>query len=486
MDDIELCYTPATRLAELIRRKELSPVELANVVLERIDRLNPRLNAFLTVTGELALQQAREAEQRALRDELRGPLDGIPVSIKDLEPVAGVRNTFGSKFFENNVALEDGVVASRLRLAGSVILGKTNTPNFGHKDMCDNLLGPPCRNPWRLDRTSGASSGGAGAAVAAGLGPVAHGSDGAGSIRIPAALCGVFGLKPSLGRVPYWPTTDLWAARSHNGPMTRTVRDAALLLQVMAGPDPRDPLSIDAPPENYLAACDGDLKGKRVVWSEDFGYAAVDPEVRRVAAAAARRFAELGCTVEERDPGWSDPDAFHRVIYEVSVAARHIDRATERPEWIEPSVMEMIDHVRAVTAIEHGQALIARTGFQEEARRFFDSCDLLLTPQMPVGAWSVERGPDQIDGRSTPSMFHRLPFTYPFNLTGQPAASVPCGFTSEGLPVGLQIVGPWHAEALVLRAAAAFEALQPWAQQRPPLEAATEEVGASSAPAFRS
>ena len=177
-----------------------------------------------------------------------GPLDGIPYSIKDLEPTAGIRTTYGSKFFEQNVPAEDGAVAARLRASGGVLLGKTNTPHFGYKDMCDNLLGPPCRNPWNLARTSGASSGGAGSAVAAGLGPLAHGSDGSGSIRIPSALCGIFGMKPSLGRVPYWPSQDLWNARSHNGPMTRTVRDGALLLQVMAGPDPRDPLSIDTPP----------------------------------------------------------------------------------------------------------------------------------------------------------------------------------------------------------------------------------------------
>src|SRR5437879_6662005 len=210
--------------------------------------------------------------------------------------------------------------------SGGVLLGKTNTPHFGHKDMCDNLIGPPCRNPWERDRTSGGSSGGAGAAVAAGLGPVAHGSDGAGSIRIPSALCGVFGLKPSFGRVPYWPSADLWAARSHNGPMARTVRDAALLLGAMAGPDSRDPLTIDAAPEDYVAACAGDLKGLRVVWSADLGYAAVDTEVRRVAEAAARRFAALGCSLEERDPGWPDPDAFHRVIYEVGVAAGPAER----------------------------------------------------------------------------------------------------------------------------------------------------------------
>jgi Asp-tRNA(Asn)/Glu-tRNA(Gln) amidotransferase A subunit family amidase len=470
----ELCFTPATELGRLIRSRALSPVELAEAVLARIARLNPKLNAYLTVTADLARAQARAAEERARRGELRGPLDGIPYSVKDLEPTAGVRTTFGSKCFEAHVPEADGVAAARLKATGAVLLGKTNTPSFGHKDSCDNLLGPPCRNPWKLDRTSGASSGGAAAAVAAGLGPLAHGTDGAGSIRIPSALCGVFGLKPSFGRVPYHPNPDYWAARSHIGPLTRTVRDAALLLQAMAGPDPRDPLSIDGPPEQYLAACDGDLKGLRVVWSADLGYAAVDPEVRRIAEASARRFADLGAELETRAPGWPDPTAFHRVIYEVHVGARQIERARAHPEWIEPSLQEMIDFGAGLSALDHAQALLARSAFFDRVRGFFERCDLLLTPQMPVPAWSAEpgprQGPPEIDGRPTPTMHHRLEFTFPFNLTGQPAASVPCGFTRDGLPVGLQIVGRWHADLLVLRAAAGFEAVQPWASARPPLD----------------
>jgi len=251
VDKTELCFTPATELGRLVRSRELSPVEVLDAILDRIERVNPIINAFLTVTPEIARRQATASQARALRGELLGPLDGIPYSVKDLELTAGVRTTFGSKWFENNVPTEDSVAPGRLKAAGGALLGKTNTPNFGYKDMCDNFLGPPCRNPWRLDRTSGASSGGAAAAVAAGLGPVAHGSDGAGSIRIPAALSGVFGFKPSFGRVPYHPSTDYWAGRSHIGPLARTVRDAALLLNVMAGADPRHRLSICTPPQGY-------------------------------------------------------------------------------------------------------------------------------------------------------------------------------------------------------------------------------------------
>ena len=473
VDATELCFTPATELSRLIAARELSPMELAEAALARIDRLNPVLNAYLTVTADLAREQARAAEERARRGARRGPLDGIPYSLKDLEPTAGVRTTYGSKWFERNVPAEDGAVAGRLKAAGGVLLGKTNTPHFGYKDMCDNLLGPPCRNPWNLERTSGASSGGAGAAVAAGLGPVAHGSDGAGSIRIPAALCGIFGLKPSYGRVPYHPSADYFATRSHNGPMARTVRDAALLLGAMAGPDHRDPLTIDAPPEDYLAACEGDLAGLRVAWSPDLGYGLVDPEVREIAERAARRFADFGCALEAPEIDWPDPRDFHRTIYEVSVAARQVERAAERPDWIEPTLLRMIVNAGQVSAIAHARALLARTAFYDAVRRFFDDYDLLLTPQMPVGAWSCAPGPDEgvheIGGRPAPTMFDRLPFTYPFNLTGQPALSVCNGFDNAGLPLSLQIVGRCFDEAMVLRIGHAYERTTPWRGRRPQL-----------------
>jgi Asp-tRNA(Asn)/Glu-tRNA(Gln) amidotransferase A subunit family amidase len=471
VNDTDLCFTPATDLRRLLQSHDLSPVELAKIVLERIEKANPVIHAFLTVSADFALVQAKAAEDRLMRNAPLSPLDGIPYSIKDLEPTAGIRTTFGSKWFENNVPSEDGAVAGRLRQAGGILLGKTNTPHFGYKDMCDNLLGPPCRNPWKLDRTSGASSGGAGAAVAAGLGPVAQGSDGGGSIRIPAAHCGIFGLKPSFGRVPYHPNPDYWAARSHMGPMTRTVRDAAMLLNVMAGPDARDPLSISEQPDDYVRACDGGVTSFRIGWSPDLGHAAVDPEIRSISERAAQRFADLGCTVDAPVLNWPDPTEFHRTIYEVGIASRLADRARERPDWIEPTLMQIILRGSATSAVDHGKALLARGALYHAVQRFFESYDLLVTPTMPVAAWSAEPGPDEgpreIGGRPTPTMFDRIPFTYPFNLTGHPAASVPCGFTNDGVPVGLQIVGRHHADSTVLRAAAAFESIQPWAQYRP-------------------
>jgi len=465
-DGNELCFTPALELARRIRARELSPVELLEAVLARVEAVDSQVHAFVTVDAEGARAAAREAEAAVARGDELGALHGLPVSVKDLEPVAGLRLTLGTRFHEHDVAGADGPSAGRLRAAGAILFGKTNTPAFGHKDMCDNLLMPATRNPWALDRTSGASSGGAGAAVAAGVGPLAHGTDGAGSIRIPAALCGVFGLKPSFGRVPNWNAADLWNSRSHAGPMTRTVRDAALLLGAMAGPDPRDPLSIDGPREDYLAACEGGVRGLRVAWSADLGYAPVDPEVRRLTEAAARRFELLGCHVEAADPGWDHPGPWHAAIYRAGLAARVGPLADQRPEWIDESLARVIELGRAVTELLAAYA--ARSRFYQQACAFMARFDLLLTPAMACGAWSWERPPAEIDGKPVQQVAGgRWPLMYPFNLTGWPAAAVPCGFTAEGLPVGLQIVAPWHRDAVCLRAAAAYEEAAPWADRRP-------------------
>ena len=467
----ELCFMPATELARRIRRRELSPVELLDAVLARVEAVDSRVHAFVTIDADRARAAAREAEAAVGADGASlGPLHGLPVSVKDLEPVAGMRLTFGTRFYEDNVPAFDGTAAARLRAAGALLFGKTNTPAFGHKDMCDNLLMPATRNPWALDRTSGASSGGAGAAVAAGMGPLAHGTDGAGSIRIPAALCGVFGLKPSYGRVPHWPASDLWGGRSHPGPMARTVRDAALLLGAMAGPDARDPLSIDAPPEDYVAECDGGVAGLRVAWSADLGYAPVEPEVRRLTEAVARCFERLGCHVEAADPAWDHPGPWHAVIYRANIAARLRPLVEQRPEWIDESLARVIELGREVTADELLGAHASRTRFYDQARAFMEGYDLLLTPAMACGAWSWERPPAEIDGQPVQQVAGgRWPLMYPFNLTGWPAASVPCGFTAEGLPVALQIVAPWHQDSRCLRAAAALEEAMPWADRRPEL-----------------
>jgi Asp-tRNA(Asn)/Glu-tRNA(Gln) amidotransferase A subunit family amidase len=458
----DLIWRSALELRRLIRQRELSPVELLAAVLGQVERVDGQVHAFVTLDADRARGAARAAEAQPGD----GLLHGLPVSIKDLEPTAGLRTTYGSRFFAEYMPEQDGLLTERVKAAGGIVFGKTNTPAWGHRDMCDNLVAATTRNPWLLDRTPGGSSGGAGAAVACGMGPLAHGTDGAGSIRIPSSLCGVFGFKASYGRVPNWPAQDYWVARTHAGPMTRTVRDAALLLQAIAGPDRRDPTSIDAPPYGYLEACEGDLSGLRVAWSADFGYARVDADVRRVAEAAARRFEELGCRVEAVDPGWDDPAPWARTLWHASMAHRQGQRYRERPEWFEASLAEQVEAGLRLTAEELGAALLARSAFYEQARRFMDGYDLLLTPQMPCTAWPVDGYPT-IEGQPAADIFARVPFTFPFNMTGWPAASLPCGVDSAGLPIGLQVVGPWRRDDLVLRASAAFEALQPWAQSRP-------------------
>ena len=466
-----LAFTPALELSELIEGRRLSPVELTEALLTEIDRRNPALRAFLTVLHDGALVEARAAERRALDGTRLSAMDGIPYTIKDLEATAGIRTTMGSKWFEDQVPAADTAVVERLRATGGVLLGKTNTPAFGYKVKGDNLLGEPCVNPWDPGRTAGGSSSGAAAGVAAGLGPLALGSDGAGSIRVPASFCGVVGFKPSFGRVPDHPSRFYWSAFSHNGPITRTVRDAALMLGRMAGPDDRDPLTIDAVPDDYVAACDGDIDGLRVAVSADLGYAPVDPEVRDLFMRAAACFEELGCDVEEMDPGWDDPAPFFKLFYAVVHAAHHAERARARPDWTEPSLHELIAEGERPSAVEHDQANMARSAFYDQALRFSRSYDLLLTPTMPETAWYATNEPHElppeVNGVPTPHPLDHVPFTFPFNVTGQPAISVPCGLTAAGLPVGLQIVGGWHADSLVLRAAACFEAARPWAALRP-------------------
>lgn len=471
MDTTDLCFTPATELAGLIRRKEVSPVEVTEAVLARIDRLNPRLGAYCTVTAERALADARAAEDAVLRGEPLGALHGVPISIKDLTITKGVRTTRGSRLYADTVPDEDAPVVERVKAAGAIILGKTNTPEFGWKGDSDNQVFGPTYNPWDRSRTltAGGSSGGAGAAVAAGLGPLALGTDGAGSIRIPASFCGIVGLKQQLWRVPTYPASSV-ETLAHTGPMTRTVRDAALLLNVIAGPDERDRLSLPAAGIDWLAECEGGVAGLRVAWSSDLGYAVTDPEVAGIAGRAARRFADdLGCTLDEDHPGFADPRKAELILFYAGVAANTAGLSPERRALLDPALAQSLEEETAgLTALDYVQANTVRQAVWEATRRFFARYDLLLTPTMAVPPFRAgEEGPVEIGGKGV-GRLGWTPFTYPFNLSGNPALTVPAGFTEAGLPVGLQIVGRRYDEATVLRAGAAFEAAQPWAQARPP------------------
>ncbi len=465
----ELAYVSAVDLGRRFRERTISPVEVTDTLLERIERLNPTLNSFITVTHDVARRQAREAEAALARGETDPPLLGIPLSLKDMLPTKGIRTTSGSALERDSVPDFDAPVAERVYEAGAVLLGKTNTPEQGWKGATSNLLMEPARNPWNLEKTPGGSSGGASAALAAGLGPLAHGSDGAGSIRIPAAFSGVFGLKPSCGLVPAWPTSRV-GPLSHQGPMARTVRDAALLLGALAGADARDRFSFGERGTDYVAATEGGIEGLRVAFSPDLGFASVEPEVAELVAQAAQSFEALGCNVEEVSPDLADPWPALDVIWATAHAGPHVDDLDEVRDQMDPGRVAVIERGLRASGVDVARAHTAMAETVDVLRTFMEPFDLLLTPTLPITAFDAgDDHPGAVAGKPTDHLSW-TPFTYPFNITGQPAASVPCGFASDGLPVGLQIVGRWRDDGSVLRAAAAYEEAQPWAHLRPPLD----------------
>ena len=466
----ELAFTAAWRLSELIRQRELSSIELTRHLLERIERHNPKLNAFLTVSADEAVAASERAQDQLMRGEDLGALHGIPLSIKDLVATEGIRTTRGSRIYQDDVPKQDDILVERIRAAGAIILGKTNTPEFGHRGTTENLLGDACRNPWNLELTAGGSSGGAAAALAAGLGPLATGSDGGGSIRIPAAFCGVFGIKPTQGRVPrLYATPGGWGMFSQNGPMGRDVRDVAVLLQVMSGPDPRDPSSIRDDAPDFLRSLTGDIRGLHIAWSPDYGYAAVAPDVREAAEQAAKSFEGLGAHVEEATPsidGSRIRDLFRTVFIGDYVANYGHLLETHREE-LTPLLREWMEEAREWRADRVLKALRELEWHRYRMAQFFDTYDLLLSPTLAVDAFPIESWPDKIDGQSVDPYWGFTPFTCPVNMSWGTAASVPCGFSRNGLPIGLHIVGDQGHEELVLRACAAFEAAHPWANQIP-------------------
>jgi aspartyl-tRNA(Asn)/glutamyl-tRNA(Gln) amidotransferase subunit A len=464
-----IAYLSASELGKLYSARALSPVEVTRAILEQIDRLNPELNAFTVITPELALEQASLAE-RAYAAGDAPPLAGIPTSIKDLTPTRGIRTARGSLIDPDWVPDEDAPVVERLYAAGAVMLGKTNTPELGWKGDSGNRVFGPSFNPWNLAKTPGGSSGGAAAAVAAGLGPLAQGSDGAGSIRIPAAFCGIFGFKQSFGLVPQYPPSAV-GDLSHLGPMTRTVRDAAMMLNAMAGADARDRLSWSSGID-YTRDLDAGVSGLRIAWSPTLGYAQVATDVLELTEQAAMTFSELGCQVEHVDPDLPDPANILDVMWSGAMAGYFRGRLDDVGHLLDPGLLAVIERTASLSAADMAHALQQRNTYYTGMREFmhFRRYDLMLTPTLPVTAFTA--GLDEPDGwqRATLAPLDWTPFTFPFNLTGQPAATVPCGFDRDGLPVGLQIVGRWRDDSTVLRAAAAFESARPWTTFRPPLD----------------
>lgn len=469
---VDLCFTPAGDLLAAFRARTLSPVEVTRAILDRIGQLNPKLNAYLTVDTEGALASARAAEAAYLAGNA-GPLAGVPISVKDLANTRGLRTTHGSLAYKDNVPEEDAISVSRLRAAGAVFTGKTNTPEFGSLPTNENRLGDPAHNPWDLGRTPGGSSGGAAAAVASGLGPIGTGSDFGGSIRIPAAMCGVFGFKPTLGRIAIDTRFNLTGDYfSHEGPISRTVADAALFMDVCAGPDPRDRFSQHGAPPAFAANLEKLPHGLRLAWSPDLGYREADREYADSCERAAHAFAAVAGSITHAQPegaedgvaGWGLAGAAAG-YNEARVAFNkaHSDLLTgivrqglDRPE--RTSLKEFFDAAQKVRA------------WRQSMDTFFDSHDLLLTPTLPVAAIPVDAREIVINGERKPNVFGLINYTAPFNATGQPVASVPCGYTSSGLPVALQIAGRFGEDLLVLQAARAFEQALPWADRRPPLD----------------
>lgn len=452
----------AADMVRLYRRRALSPVEVTRDILDRIARFNPLINAFVFFDSESALAAARRSEARWIRNEPMGVLDGVPVTIKDNIWVKEWPTRKGSMTTDASPAEADAPAVARMREHGAIFLGKTTLPEFGWIGACHSPLTGVTRNPWKLDRTTGGSSGGAAAAALHNLGSLHLGTDGAGSIRIPSAFSGVFGIKPSYGRVPAYPASP-FTALAHQGPMTRNVGDAALMLSVIAEPDERDMTAWNTRAPDFRIGLDDGVRGLRIAWSPRLGYVKeLHPEIEAATAAAARVFADLGAIVEEADPGFAEPIEAIRTIWG-AVSATIMDAVPPRErDKMDPDLLNVAEDGRRYTLSDYLSAYNSRSDLANAMARFHQRYDLLLTPQMPIPALEAGRV-TPADGRFGEEWINWSPYTYPFNMTQQPAASVPCGFTSDGLPIGLQIVGPARCDHLVLRAARAFESLQPFA-----------------------
>jgi aspartyl-tRNA(Asn)/glutamyl-tRNA(Gln) amidotransferase subunit A len=455
----DLWALTATELVDAFRKKTLSPVEVTAAVLKRIEALNPVFNAFNLVAAQEALQQAKASEARWLSGQPRGLLDGVPVSIKDLILTKGWPTLRGSKTIDSKGPWNDDAPATaRLREHGAVLLGKTTTPEFGWKGVCDSPLTGITRNPWNKAKTPGGSSGGAAAAVASGMGPLAVGTDGGGSIRIPCAFTGLFGIKASFGRVPAWPLSPFGTV-AHVGPMTRSVADAALMLNVLALPDARDWHALPFEPRDWRTGLDQGVADLRIAYSPDLGYAKVDAEVAAIVKNAVQVLQDLGAKVEEKTPGFEDPAALFMTHWFSGAAFLLKGIAKDKHKLIDPGLLEMAAQGEKVTAHDFLDAQLKRGALGAHMNLFHRDYDLLVTPTLSIAAFDA--GKEVADKMLQSRWTDWTPFTFPFNLTQQPAASIPCGLTKAGLPVGLHLVGPRYADALVLRAARAFETVRP-------------------------
>jgi aspartyl-tRNA(Asn)/glutamyl-tRNA(Gln) amidotransferase subunit A len=459
MDSLE--WATATELVTAYRAREASPVEVTQAALDTIESGDADINAWCLVDAESALNAARVSEARWLSGEPLGIADGVPTSIKDLMLTRGWPTLRGSQLIteQSNDWSEDAPAVARLRENGAVLLGKVTSPEFGWKGVTHGPLTGVTRNPWDHTKTSGGSSGGSAAAVAAGMGAWSVGTDGGGSVRIPASFTGVVGLKPTYGVIPLYPASP-FGTLAHAGPLTRSVADAALMLDVLAAPDPRDWSALAPPTTSFSAGLHNGVRGLKIAFSSNLGYGTNDPEVEAAVRAAVEVLQYLGAEVTEIDLGWSDPvDAYH-VLWFAGAAKVLEPFGTAALDDIDPGLRASLDRHANFSASDFLDATAVRMKLGHDMGLLHEQYDVLLTPTLPITAF--EAGVDVPAGSASPDWTSWTPYSYPFNLTQQPAITVPCGFTSENLPVGLQIVGPRHADARILQVAAAYEAAAQW------------------------
>lgn len=466
----DLCYTPATELVRMIRRKDVSVTEVMEAHLAQVDRVNPAVNAIVTYHPDQALDGARQADEAIARNEARGPLFGLPIAHKDLVLTKGVRTTYGSPIFRDFVPGQDELIVERLKQAGAISFGKTNVPEFGAGSQTFNPVFGATLNPYDTSRTCGGSSGGAAVALACGMLPIADGSDMGGSLRNPANFCNVVGLRSAPGRVPRWPSVNGWGRLSVQGPMARTVADAALMLSAIAGPDPRAPLAIREPGQTFAMPLERDFKGVAVAWSMDFGGLPVDPEVTTAIEAKRGVFEDLGMTVKPDQPDFAEADEVFKTLRAWSFIQGYGDLLETHRDQIKDTVIWNLEAGFALTGPQVARAEVDRTTLYHRVRRFMEHHDFMVFPVSQVSPFDVNTPyPTEIDGVQMKTYIDWMKSCYYVTVTGLPAISVPCGFTSSGLPVGLQIVGRHEDELGVLQLAHAFEqATHTW-KRRPPV-----------------
>jgi aspartyl-tRNA(Asn)/glutamyl-tRNA(Gln) amidotransferase subunit A len=460
----DLTMMSATEMVASYRKKRVSPVAVIRAVLDRIQAYNDALNAFCLVDEEYAMASAKAAEDRWQKGKPIGLVDGVPTTIKDTYLVKGWPARRGSLTSPDDPCEEDAAAPARLREHGAVLIGKTTTPEFGWKAVTDSRLTGITRNPWNTERTPGGSSGGACVTAATGMGALHLGGDGGGSIRIPAAFCGVYGFKANYGRVPVYPQLTP-GTLTHLGPVTRTVTDAALMLTVIAEPDTRDWLALPYEKRDYRMGLEEGVRGLHIGFSKNFGYVDVDPEIADLAVKATAVFEDLGAVVEEADPGFQNPRHAFDVYYYSLFTYMLEGMSDQERNLLDPGLVEIAEEGKRFGVRDLMDAEMTRAAIARQMDRFHQTYDLLISPQVPLAAFEVGVEFPQDSGMKR--WLDWSPFTYPFNFTGQPTASVPCGFNHEGLPIAIQIVGPRFAEHLVLRASRAYESIRPFIM--PPL-----------------